>query len=107
MQDRKGARQFFEQSVNAPKPSGEALLSFAVFNEEQREYASALMVLEKHDSLYGKDLNSMIATARLYDKMGQQSKANQAYQAVLRSGFGIPPDLEKYIKGRFALNQTM
>lgn len=107
MQDRKGARQFFEQSVNAPKPSGEALLSFAVFNEEQREYASALMVLEKHDSLYGKDLNSMVATARLYDKLGQQSKANQAYQAVLRSGFGIPPDLEKYIKGRFALNQTM
>ena len=107
MQDRKGARQYFEQSVNAPKPSREALLSFAVFSEEQRDYAGALKVLEKHNSLYGKDLTGMVATARIHDKMGQQAKATQAYQAILRSGFGIPPDLEKYIKGRIAMKQTM
>lgn len=107
MQDRKGARQYFEQSVNAPKPSREALLSFAVFSEEQRDYAGALKVLEKHNSLYGKDLTGMVATARIHDKMGQQAKATQAYQAILRSGFGIPPDLEKYIKGRIAMKQAM
>ncbi len=107
MQDRKSARHYFEQSVNAQKPSREALLSFAVFNEEQRDYTGAISVLEKHDQLYGKDLNGMVATARIYDKMGQPAKATQAYQAIQRSGYSIPPDLEKYIKGRIAMKQTL
>jgi type IV pilus assembly protein PilQ len=107
MQDRKSARHYFEQSVNAQKPSREALLSFAVFNEEQRDFAAAITVLEQHDRLYGKDLNGMVATARIYDKMGQPAKATQAYQAIQRSGYSIPPDLEKYIKGRIAMKQTL
>jgi len=107
MQDRKSARRYFEQSVNALKPSREALLSFAVFNEEQRDFAAAITVLEQHDRLYGKDLNGMVATARIYDKMGQPAKATQTYQAIQRSGFSIPPDLEKYIKGRIAMKHSL
>jgi type IV pilus assembly protein PilQ len=63
--------------------------------------------MEKHDRLYGKDLNGMVATARIYDKMGHPAKATQTYQAIQRSGFSIPPDLEKYIKGRIAMKHSL
>jgi type IV pilus assembly protein PilQ len=49
----------------------------------------------------------MVATARIYDKMGHPAKATQTYQAIQRSGFSIPPDLEKYIKGRIAMKHSL
>ncbi|NOQ46324.1 MAG: energy transducer TonB, partial [Desulfobulbaceae bacterium] len=81
--------------------------SYAVFSEEQKQYDGALKLLGKHDTLYGADLNSMIATARIYDKQAKSEDATKAYKAVLLSGFRVPPDLKKYIKGRIALSQSM
>jgi type IV pilus assembly protein PilQ len=107
MQDRQKAQQYFDQSTSVKTPSKEALLSHAVFSEEQHEYAGALKILEKHDALYGNDLNAMVAVARIYDKMGKREKANEKYQAILMSGFQIPQDLSKYIKARVALKQAM
>jgi type IV pilus assembly protein PilQ len=107
MQDNQLARQYFEQSLNIDKPSKEALISFAGFSEQQQQYADALRVLDMHKSLYGDDLNTMIATARVYDKMGHQQKATETYRAILLSGFRIPPDLIKYINARVTISQTM
>ncbi|MBM9536602.1 AMIN domain-containing protein [Desulfobulbus alkaliphilus] len=107
MQDNQLARQYFEQSLNIDKPSKEALLSFAAFSEHQQRYADALRVLDMHRSLYGDDLNSMIATARVYDKMGNQEKATATYQAILLSGFRISPDLAQYINARVTISQPM
>jgi hypothetical protein len=33
------------------------------------------VILDLHKSLYGDDLNTMVATARVYDKLGDQDKA--------------------------------
>jgi len=107
MQDKQKAHQYFEQSISVKKPSKEALLSYAIFHEEQQEYNGAMKILEKHEALYGNDLNAMVAVARIYDKMGKRDKATEKYQALLLSGFSIPPDLSKYIKGRVALKPTM
>lgn len=107
MQDKHKAHQYFEQSISVKKPAKEALLSYAVFYEEQHDYNGALKILEKQETLYGNDLNAMVAVARIYDKMGKRDKATEKYQAILVSGFSIPPDLGKYIKGRVALKPTM
>ena len=106
MQDRQKAQQYFNQSTSVKNPSKEALLSHAVFSEEQHEYVGALKLLEKHDALYGSDLNAMVAVARIYDKMGKREMATEKYQAILTSGFPVPQDLSKYIKARVALKET-
>lgn len=107
MQDKEKARIYFNQCTQSKKPAKEALLSYAVFSEEQQDFSGALQHLERHDTLYGDDLNSLIAEARIYDKMGKLQQATDRYQKVLLSGYSLPPDLEKYIKGRLSLKQTM
>jgi type IV pilus assembly protein PilQ len=107
MQDKQQAITYFNQSTKAQKPAKEALLSYAFFKEEQRAYGDALQLLEKHNTLYGEDLNSLVSVARIHDKMGKQQQATESYKKVLLSGFNLPPDLAKYIKGRVALKQAM
>lgn len=107
MQEKGKALEYFDRSIATDKPSSEALFSYAVFSEGQQEYASALKLLSRYDQLYGQNLNSMIAIARIQDKMGNHEVATEKYQAILLSGFRVPPDLAKYIKGRIALKQTM
>jgi len=107
MQDKEKAKIYFNQCTQSKKPAKEALLSYAVFSEEQQDFSGALQNLERHDTLYGDDLNSLIAVARIYDKMGRSQQATDRYQKVLLSGYSLPPDLEKYIKGRLSLKQTM
>ena len=107
MQELQQAVEFFDQSISAEKPSAEALLSYAVFSEGKKEYDSALKLLSRYDKIYGQNLNSMIAVARVNDKLGNHAVATEKYQAILLAGFRIPPDLAKFIKGRIALKQTM
>ena len=107
MQELQQAVEFFDQSISSEKPSAEALLSYAVFSEGKKEYESALKLLSRYDKIYGQNLNSMIAVARVNDKLGNHAVATEKYQAILLAGFRIPPDLAKYIKGRIALKQTM
>lgn len=103
MQDKQKAGAYFTQCTQVKKPSKEALLSHSAFREEQAEYSTALSLLERHNSLYGEDLDAMVASARIYDKMGQPHQANEKYKKILLSGFAVPPDLDKYIKSRIAL----
>jgi type IV pilus assembly protein PilQ len=103
MQDKQKAVAYFTQCTQVKQPSKESLLSYAAFSEEQREYPGALKILEKFNALYGEDLDSMVAAARIYDKMGQQQQATEKYNKIILSGFSVPPDLDRFIKGRVAL----
>ncbi|MDD2307871.1 MAG: AMIN domain-containing protein [Prolixibacteraceae bacterium] len=103
MQDTPQAEQYFKKCLNTAKPTKEALLSAAAFYEDRKKFNEAIAQLEKCDALYGLTLDSMIATARIYDKMGNRVQATERYKAILASGFQIPPDLSKYIKGRATL----
>lgn len=103
MAEKQLAKKFFEQSVNVSKPTKEALQSYAVFNEEHHDYANALQMLEKSEELYGKELNTMVSSARIYDKMGKAIQATDKYKAILSSGYKVPPDLIQYINARIAL----
>ena len=106
MQENKEAQQYFAQSVSGDKPSREALLSYAVFSEEQKQYEGAVTLLDKVDKLHGQSVESMIASARILDKKGDHAAATEKYKAILLSGYQIPPDLKKYINSRIALNQS-
>lgn len=101
------ARQYFDQSVSTEKPSREALLSYAVFAEDQKQYDSAVKLLQKFEDMYGPTLDSMVAYARILDKQGNTAAATEKYKSILLSGYQIPPDLKKYLKNRIALNQSM
>lgn len=103
MQDARQAEQYFKQATSVARPAKESLLSAAAFYEERQKYNEALAMLDKFQVLHGDTLESMIASARVYDKMGKRVQATERYNAILASGFQIPPDLSKYIKGRTAL----
>ena len=106
MEEYRQAQQFFDQSVNSGKPSREALISYAAFSERQRQYDAALRLLKKMEELYGQDLNSMVAQARIYDTLGDYGAARQTYKALLHSGFRIPPDLKKFILNKTGEKQS-
>ena len=105
MQKRQEAQQYFDQSVSGESPVREALLSYAVFSEEHKVYDAAIRILAKHDRIYGENLDSMLAQARILDKLGHSEDASEKYQSILLSGFRVPPDLKKYINGRIAFSQ--
>jgi Type II secretory pathway, component HofQ len=104
MQDNNKALNYFNKSVNTKKPMKEALMSYSSFCEDTRDYNCAIHNLERYNSLYGEDFDSMINTARIYDKMDQKQKAAGMYKKLLSSGHHIPPDLERYIKSRVTIN---
>ncbi|MDO5674594.1 MAG: secretin and TonB N-terminal domain-containing protein [bacterium] len=103
MRDLQTATIYFDMSIQGDKPSQEALLSYALFREENRQYEQALQLLDKHEALYGKSLDTMIATARIFDKNGAGAQAIQEYRSILGSGFAIPPDLSRFIKARIGM----
>jgi len=107
MQDSAQADHYFSRCVQATKPMQAALLNYAAFQEEHKSYSSALSLLNRHDQLYGKNLDSMIAAARITDKMGNTYQANNLYRAILSSGFRVPPDLAKYIQGRVSSQSNL
>jgi type IV pilus assembly protein PilQ len=107
MQEYSQAQQYFDQSVSTGKPSREALVSYAAFSEQQTRYDAAVKLLQKYDELYGQDLNSMVARARVLDKQGEHELATETYRAILLAGFRVPPDLKKFITGRMSLSQSM
>ena len=102
MQNISQAEHFFALSVRGSKPSKEAFLNYAAFKEERKEYKEALVLLDQHDKQFGKSLDSMLAAARVSDKMGNSGQAVHRYRELVNSGFRIPPDLSKFIQERIA-----
>lgn len=99
------AKEYFDLAVSGPQPAEDALYSYAVFAEENESYVAALLLLATHEELYGDTMETMIARARIYDKEGNAAKAAEEYRAILLSGFELPSDLSRYIKGRLALDE--
>lgn len=100
------ASEFFNQAISGDPPMKEALFSFASFNENNGQEKAALTLLEKYDDYYGETVDTMLAKARIYDKLGESGKAAEQYQAIISSGYQLRPDLKKYILGRVAAGQN-
>jgi type IV pilus assembly protein PilQ len=97
------AKEYFDLAVSGKRPDSEALISYAMFAEENGNYLESLLLLARHEDLYGDSLDTMIARARILDKEGSSEKAAAEYRALLLSGYQLPADLKRYIKGRLAL----
>ncbi|MDT8336085.1 MAG: secretin and TonB N-terminal domain-containing protein, partial [Desulfurivibrionaceae bacterium] len=97
------AKEYFEKATSGPQPSTAALTSYAAFNEERQQLDAALALLKRHEDLYGDSLETMIGKARIHDKQGHRELAASEYQTILLSGYQIPADLVRYIKGRASL----
>ena len=65
-----------------------------------------MLLLSRHDQLYGDSLETMVAKARIYEKEGNTEKALAEYRTILLSGYELPTDLSRYIKGRLAQDYT-
>ena len=102
MQKVNEANEFFTQSISGSPPMKEALINYAAFSENNGQNDAALKLLDKYKAVYGENVDSMIAKARILDKLGRSKEAAQQYQAVISSGFQIRPDLKKFIEGRIA-----
>ena len=108
MKQQQAAQEYFDRAVSeadGTKPAKEALVSYAVFDEENGNYVGALLLLARHGQLYGDSLDTMVAKARIYDKEGNVEKALAEYRTILLSGYELPPDLSRYIKDRLAQNK--
>ncbi|CAK8714817.1 MAG: hypothetical protein CDV28_10562 [Candidatus Electronema aureum] len=104
MEENSQAQQYFDQSISMSKPSREALFSYAVFSERQKQYDAALRLLNKYSELYGEDLDSMVSRARIQDQQGRQEEADKTYTAILHAGFSVPQDLRAFIINRTRSN---
>ena len=103
MQRTAEAKEYFEMAVSGTRPDSEALISYAMFAEENGNYVDALLLLARHEDLYGDSLDTMISRARILDKEGNSEQATAEYRAILLSGYQLPADLTRFIKGRLAL----
>ncbi len=104
MQKKDEAAEYFTQAISGNPPMQEALFSFAAFNENNNQFKDAIKILETYESNYGETLDTMLAKARIYDKIGKSQMATDQYKMVLTSGYQIRPDLKKYINSRIASN---
>lgn len=100
LQDFEKAHSYFVQATNRKKPEKESLLNYALFLEDRKDYHAALKIIERCISLHGEDFDSLIASARIYDKIGQYQLATAEFRKIIALGVDLPPDLAKYIKSR-------
>jgi type IV pilus assembly protein PilQ len=96
------ALEFFSQSVSGNPPMKEALASFAAFSESNGRLQAALKLYEKYNEFYGASVNTMVAQARIYDKLSMREKATEQYRTVLASGYPLQVGLKEYIQSRLA-----
>lgn len=102
MKKTEAAKAYFDLAISGDAPSSEALISYASFAEEYQSYNGAMALLARHEALFGDTLDTLVAKARILDKLGHSAQAVAAYNAVLLSGYTVPADLQQFIKGRIA-----
>ena len=100
MKKTEAAKTYFDLAISGETPASESLISYASFAEEYQSYNGALALLARHEALYGDTLDTLVAKARILDKLGHSAQAIAAYNAVLLSGYAVPEDLQQFIKGR-------
>jgi type IV pilus assembly protein PilQ len=104
---RADAGVFFEKAIQGDRPTASALLSYAAYSENRGDNDQALNLLTRYESIYERTLTTMIAKARIFDKQNKPDKAEEIYEAILMyTGFALPADLKKFIKGRLALREA-
>lgn len=96
------AVEYFDLSISGNPPMKEALASFAAFSENNDRLTAAIRLYDRYHSIYGQTVNTMVAKARIYDKLGMSAKANAEYQALLNSGFRLDLGLKRYVQSRLA-----
>lgn len=96
------ALEYFNRSISGDPPKKEALGSFAAFSESNGRPEAALKLYDKYHSIYGETVDTMVAQARIYDRMGMKDKAVEKYRAVVASGFQMQYGLKQYIQSRLA-----
>jgi len=94
------ALECFAQSISDDPPKKEALISYAAFTENNDRYDAALKLLDTYGNYYGDSIHTMVSKARIFDKMGDRTKAKEQYRALLTSGFQLRPDLREYAENR-------
>lgn len=94
------AKEYFSQSISGNPPMREALISYAAFSENNNLNDAALKLLDKYHTYYGETLDTMIAKARILDKLGLENDATKQYRALLSSGFHLRSDLKRFIETR-------
>ena len=102
MKKTEAAKAYFDLAISGETPPSEALISYASFAEEYQSYNGAMALLTRHEALFGDTLDTLVAKARILDKLGHSTQALAAYNAVLLSGYTVPDDLQQFIKGRIA-----
>ncbi len=102
MKKTEAAKTYFDLAISGETPPSEALISYASFAEEYQSYNGAMALLARHEALFGDTLDTLVAKARILDKLGHSAQAVAAYNAVLLSGYTVPEDLQQFIKGRIA-----
>lgn len=102
MKKTEAAKAYFDLAISGETPPSEALISYASFAEEYQSYNGAMALLDRHEALFGDTLDTLVAKARILDKLGHSAQAVAAYNAILLSGYTVPEDLQQFIKGRIA-----
>ena len=85
------AKEFFTQSISSSPPMKEALMSFATFSENNGQNDAALKLIDKYHSYYGETFDTMLAKARILDKLGRSQDATREYQAISLRVFSFLP----------------
>ena len=75
-------------------------------SEENGDYLEAVLLLARHEDQFADSLDTMIARARILDKEGNSENAAAEYRAILLSGYQLPSDLTRYIKGKLVLEEA-
>ena len=96
------ALEYFSRSISGDPPMKEALASFAAFSESNDRLSAALKLYDKYHEIYGETVNTMVAKARIYDKLGMQEKATDQYRTVIASGYPLQVGLREYIQSRLS-----
>lgn len=96
------ALEYFSRSISGDPPKKEALASYAAFSESNDRLSAALKLYDKYHEIYGETVNTMVAKARIFDKLGMQEKATEQYRTVLASGYPLQVGLREYIQSRLS-----
>jgi type IV pilus assembly protein PilQ len=102
MQRTAEAKEYFTQAISGSPPMQEALLSYAAFSENNGLNEPALQLIDTFHEYYSESVDTMVAKARLLDKLARKQEASTQYRSILASGFTLRPDLRRYIEGRLA-----
>jgi type IV pilus assembly protein PilQ len=94
------ALECFAQSISDDPPKKEALISYAAFTENNDRLEQSLKLLDTYGSYYGDTVQTLVSKARIFDKLGNRTKAKEQYRSLLASGLQMRPDLKAYVESR-------